>query len=469
MASTDRPIRLADLDPAMLERYDLTGPRYTSYPTAPEWDASVGPAETRAHLADQPRDPTRPLSLYVHVPFCHERCTFCACNVIVSRSPGRVSEPYLDLLERELDLLAGLVDTRRPVVQLHLGGGTPTYLTAGQLRRLHRAVAGRFRLAPAAEQSIEIHVTWTSEEQIVALADLGFNRLSFGIQDFNPVTMAAIGRRQSYDHSRLLVETARAAGFTGLNLDLIYGLPHQSAESFAPTLERTLELGPDRLALYNFAYLPARMPHQRRIDPASLPSGPEKLRTFLTAHDRLTAAGFRFIGMDHFARPGDELARAFAEATMQRNFMGFTTRAGADLLGLGVSSISNVDGMYAQNEKKLSRWRAGLEAGRLPTARGRRLTAEDRLRRDVISALMCRDRLEKRSIEAAHGIRFDEHFAAELARLEPLAADGLLRLGPDALELTFLGRLFVRNIAMVFDAYLARRRGDDRPMFSKTL
>lgn len=470
MAPTDLTRSLRDLDPAFLERYDLAGPRYTSYPTAPMWTPDFEGEAFAGRLAAR-RGPAaaRPLSIYLHVPFCFERCAFCACNVIATPNRQAVAEPYLQLLETELELFARHVETRRPVVQLHLGGGTPTYLEPAQLARLHAALAGRFTLAPDAEQSIEIHVTWTTDAHLETLAGLGCNRISMGVQDFDQVSQQAIRRRQSIEQTAHVVGRARELGIDGINMDLVYGLPHQSAERFAETIGQVLELGPDRLALYNFAYLPRRMAHQRAIDPTTLPSGEAKLRIFLEAHDRLVGAGYRYIGMDHFARPDDELARAFDAGTMQRNFMGFTTRAGADLLGLGISAISSVGDCYAQNPRKLPAWSGALRAGRFATERGCALTPDDQLRRDVIAALMCRDHVDKRAIERAHGIDFERYFAEELDRLAPLVADGLLKVTPEALELGFLGRVFVRNVAMVFDAYLRRGPARDRPQFSRTL
>ena len=470
MPLMNETLRLRDVDPAFLSRYDLAGPRYTSYPTAPEWSAAVDGAAVANHLkAARVSGGAHPLSLYVHIPFCIERCAFCACNVIASTKMEKVSDPYLDLIERELDLWAGAVDPARPVVQMHWGGGTPTYLNTGQLRRLHAMIARRFKLASDAEKSTEIHVTWTSDEQILELAEMGFNRLSLGVQDFTEDIQVAIGRRQTFERTREIFDLARRAGFKGINVDIIYGLPGQTARSFGETIDRLTELAPDRLAVYNFAYLPARLANQRAIDPASLPKAEEKIRIFLEAHDRLVTSGYRYIGMDHFALPGDELARAFDEGTMQRNFMGFTTRAGADLLAAGLSAISWVEGLYAQNVKKLSTYRAALAAGRFPTERGMLLSHDDLIRRDLIQSLMCRDRIDKRDLERRCGIAFDEYFARELERLEPLAKDGLLTNGADSLELTFLGRVFVRNIAMAFDTYLQRAHSGRAPQFSRTV
>lgn len=470
MARINETRRLRDLDPAFLQRYNLQGPRYTSYPTAPEWTEEFGADAWREHLETRRAEGAgQPLSIYVHIPFCRERCAFCGCNSIATTRGEAVADPYLDLVEREAEAYAAFVGRDRPLVQLHWGGGTPTYLNAEELRRLHSIVTSRFALAPGAEQSIEIHINWTNAEQIRTLAELGFNRLSVGVQDFNRRTQEAIGRIQSWEQTRDAVELARANGFAGINCDLIYGLPHQSAETYRESIDRMLELRPGRMALYNFAFLPGRMANQRVIDRDSLPGPEEKFRIFLAAHDAFIEAGYRYIGLDHFALPGDELALAFDAGTMQRNFMGFTTHAGADTIGLGASGIGMVAGAFAQNLKRLSQYERALDEGGFPTERGLLLTPGDSIRRDVIGAIMCRDEIDKRAIEAAHGIEFDSYFADELKRLEPLAADELLTLDADALRLTFLGRLFARNVAMIFDAHLDRFRQGGTPQFSRTL
>lgn len=469
MALINKTLRLRDLDPAFLDRYNLIGPRYTSYPTAPQWTEAIGAAALRKHLRMTRADCAgRPVSIYVHVPFCIERCSFCACNVIATPKMDAVSEPYLATLEQEAALWAEHMDPTRPVVQFHLGGGTPTYLAADQLARLHEIVSRRFRLAPDAEQSIEIHVTWTSDEQIEALARLGFNRISLGVQDFNARTAAAIKRRQDFARTRDVVETCRALGFSGINFDLIYGLPQQTAESFGETIDRVIELRPDRLALYNFAYLPSRQPNQRAIDPATLPDGAEKFKIFLAAHDRFVSAGYRYIGLDHFALPEDELSRALDGGTMQRNFMGFTTRAGADLIAMGVSGISSIAGLDVQNHKKLRPYERAIDVGEFAVERGLMLTRDDLIRRDVIAAIMCRDVIDKGEIETRFNIRFDDYFADEIARLAPLAADELLAIDANSIRLTFLGRLFARNVAMIFDAYL-KKPGAKSVTYSRTL
>lgn len=471
MALVNETERLRDLDPSFLKRYDLVGPRYTSYPTAPEWTEAVGPAEFTRHL-DQVRADWRgrPLSVYLHIPFCEEHCTFCACNVIISPKGREVSDPYLAQLEREIEIHSLHNDRERPVTQFHWGGGTPTYLQSDQLRRVHEMIASRFNLQRDCEKSIEIHVSVTTDEQIGTLADLGFNRISMGVQDFNERTQRAINRIQSFERTRDITKLSRTLGFKGINYDLVYGLPYQSLETFSDTIDRVIDLRPDRIALYNFAFLPERLSHQRVIDPASLPSGEEKFRIFLEGHDRFRSAGYRYIGMDHFALPDDELSIALDGGSLQRNFMGFTTRAGTDLIAMGVSSISSVTNVFAQNVKKLTRYTQALEEGVLPTERGFVLSPDDELRRRVIGDLMCGNRLDKRAINEAFGIDFDHYFMEERARITPMIEDELMIDAKGAIELTFLGRLFVRNIAMIFDAHLTKKLAEGRKqLFSRTL
>ncbi len=471
MASVNETRRLRDLDREFLRRYDLAGPRYTSYPTAPEWNESVGHEEFARHLDRVKADwEGRPLSIYLHIPFCEEHCTFCACNVIISAKGREVSDPYLEKLEREIELHARHNDPSRPVVQFHWGGGTPTYLDCDQIRRTHAMIADRFHLASDCENSIEIHPPITTDEQIRTLAQLGFNRLSMGVQDFNERTQRAVHRLQSYERTDAITRLAREVGFSGINYDLIYGLPYQTEETFSETLEKVLTSRPDRIALYNFAFLPQRLAHQRTLDPASLPDGEAKLRIFLAAHDRFTEAGYRYIGMDHFALPDDELARAFNGGTLHRNFMGFTTRAGTDLIAMGVSSISSVREMFAQNVKKLTAYSESLDSGRFPIERGLILNEDDQIRRRVIGDLMCKDRIDKLRISEDFHIDFNRYFEDELQSLAPMIADELLVNERDSIRLSFMGRLFVRNVAMLFDAHLKRQQAaSKRPLYSRTL
>lgn len=449
---------LQHVPPELLERLARPGPRYTSYPTAAVFDGSVGPAEHAAALARHGATGA-PVSLYVHLPFCRTLCFYCACNVIITRRPG-AAEDYLDLLEREADLVAGALGRRPRVTQLHLGGGTPTYLTPAELRRLHGLLSARFDLSAAEEMAVEVDPRSTTVEQLETLARLGWNRASFGVQDFDPDVQRAIHRVQSVEQTSALVEAARRLGFRGINVDLIYGLPRQRPETFARTLEAVVGLRPDRLALYSYAHVPWMRPAQARFEREGmrLPGADEKLALLQQAVRAFAAAGYQHLGMDHFALPDDELTLALERGALHRNFQGYTVRRADALVGLGVSAISEVSGVFAQGEKDLPAYAAALEAGRLPVARGRALTADDEARRRVILALMTGGAVPAALLAP---------FAAERPALDALAQDGLVRWHPGGdLHVTPLGRAFVRNVAMVFDAYLP-----DRPVgrFSQTV
>ncbi|MCO5172494.1 MAG: oxygen-independent coproporphyrinogen III oxidase [Planctomycetes bacterium] len=437
---------LLDVPRDLLERLARPGPRYTSYPTAAVFDGSVGPAEYAAALARHGASGA-PLSLYVHLPFCRTLCFYCACNVIITRRPG-AAEDYLDLLEREADLVAGALGRRMPVTQLHLGGGTPTYLTSAELRRLHGLLSVRFDLSAAEELAVEVDPRSTTIEQLETLARLGWNRASFGVQDFDPAVQRAIHRVQSVEQTRALVEAARRLGYRGINVDLIYGLPLQRAETFARTLDAVLALRPDRIALYSYAHVPWMRPAQARFERKglSLPRADEKLALLQQAVRALVGAGYQHLGMDHFALPDDELSLALDRGALHRNFQGYTVRRADALVALGMSAISEVGDVFAQNEKDLPAYEAALDAGRLPTSRGRTLTTDDRARRQVILALMTGGTVPAALLAP---------FPAERAALDDLARDGLVRWHPSGdLGVTALGRAFVRNVAMVFDAYL---------------
>jgi oxygen-independent coproporphyrinogen III oxidase len=452
----------------LLRKYDRPGPRYTSYPTAVEFHDRFGDEGYRRRLALAAQHPDEPLSLYVHLPFCRERCTFCGCMVVITRKPD-VAAKYLAYLEREVDMLADALGPRRRVVQYHWGGGTPTYLTIPQMERLHGVITERFAVDPGAEVAIEVDPRVTSPAQLAALRGLGFNRVSFGVQDFTPEVQAAVGRLQSEPLTRALVEEARRLGFLSINIDLIYGLPLQDVASFGRTVDAVIALEPDRVAAYSYAHVPWIRAHQKRIDAASLPAGEQKLALFAAAMDRFLAAGYQQIGMDHFARPGDDLATAAAGGRLHRNFMGYTTRPAPDMVGLGVSSIGDVAGAFAQNGKKLSSYYDALDAGRFPIEKGYELDDDDHLRRRVITSLMCQSELDIPSTEQHFGIRFREYFARELRELEGGAvADGLLTVDATTLRLTTVGRMLVRNVCMVFDRHL-RARSEERPVFSRTV
>ncbi len=457
------------IDLETLRRFDRPGPRYTSYPTAVEFDESVGAESYRAHLAEIDRAGSEaPISLYLHIPFCQKRCKFCACHVIAT--PHReVAEPYLEALGREMRAVAAALPRRRRVAQMHWGGGTPTYLTPPQIEALAGAVREHFAFEPGAEIAIEVDPRVTTREHLDALAGLGFNRLSVGLQDPSPEVQEAIGRGQSWEETEALIGHARRIGFReGINVDLIYGLPRQEVEGFARSLDRVIELRPDRLAIYSFAYVPWLKPNQRRLEPADFPSPARKLELYGTALNRLLAAGYEPIGMDHFALPGDELAVAAHEGRLERNFMGYTVKPVSTSIGFGVSAIGDLGSGYFQNCKKLSTYYAAIEAGRLPVERGRLLDGDDRLRRAVIMGLMCGFRVDKRSVAERFGIDFDDYFADSLERLRELEEAGLVRDRGGVLEVLPEGRLFVRNAAMAFDRYLAAKVAAG-PAFSRTV
>ncbi|NTX59426.1 oxygen-independent coproporphyrinogen III oxidase [Myxococcus sp. CA051A] len=445
--------------PELLSRYDVSGPRYTSYPTAPEWRQDFGPEALEARLRSAgTRDSAEPLSLYIHLPFCHSLCWYCGCNVVISRDTS-AADRYLDHLVMELDLVTARLGARRSLSQIHWGGGTPTFLTEQQLERLWTELTRRFVPLPDAEVAIEVHPSVTTVGQLTLLRSLGFNRLSMGLQDFDPRVQEVTNRLQTPARTRALLEHARALGFTGVNFDLIYGLPYQEPEGWARTLETVLEMRPDRLAVYSFAFMPDVLKHQKRMPAEALPTAPVKLELFRSAYAAFVGSGYQAIGMDHFAVPEDELARALSERRLGRNFQGYTVKAASDVVALGSTGISDVGGAYAQNVRPLPAYYERVSRGRLATERGLLLTEDDRKRRAVITQLMCNAWVDL----GEDGVR---DFAPELERLRRFEEDGLVVRSGTQLELTALGRLFVRNVAMVFDARLARA---ERPRFSRTV
>ncbi len=450
----------------LLRRYNVQGPRYTSYPTAPEWKANFDASDYGRILAEAASaSAPAPLSLYFHLPFCEKLCFFCGCTVEITGSHHGPEEPYFDVLAREIDWVAERA-SGRPVVQIHWGGGTPTYFPPALLERLGRRIFDRFPLAPGAELGVEVDPRVTTRDHLATLADLGFNRLSMGVQDFDPRVQAAINRIQPFDATRRLVEEARALGFPSVNMDLIFGLPHQTPESFSATIDRVLEISPDRLAVYSYANVPWMKKHQNVLLPF-LPDEATKFGIFRMALERFSDAGFEYIGMDHFARPDDELARARRDRTLYRNFQGYTTKAGADLIGFGMSAIGSIGNSYVQNRRELAAYRAAVTAGGAATFRGARLSPDDALRRVVIGNLLCHGVIVKNEIDARFGIAFDDYFADALDKLAPCAEDGLVDLSKHEVRATALGRVFLRNLAMPFDAYLGS--APDRPVFSRTL
>jgi len=449
-----------------LARYNRPGPRYTSYPTAPVWNDSFGPADLEQVQADADTART-PVSLYMHLPFCESLCLFCACNVIIQKDKS-VTLPYFEVLKKEISRVAQSVSHEREVVQFHWGGGTPTYSSPAQLEDLFSYTKERFSFSSDAEIGIEVDPRVTSPEHLETLRRLGFNRLSMGIQDFHEPVQKAIHRIQPYEITRDLIRTARALGFDSINVDLIYGLPYQNAETFAHTVDQIIELAPDRIALFSYAHVPW-LKKQQGAFAAFLPEGMQKFEIFRTGLLQFLEAGYLYIGMDHFAKPDDELATAQANRTLHRNFQGYTTKAGADLYGMGVTAISGFSNAYAQNFRELPAWEKAVSEHGLATMRGYRLSEEDRLRREVISRLLCHTVIPKREINEAFRIDFDQHFADELRRLESPEEDGLLAISKDEIRTTWLGRIFIRNLAMLFDPYLKEQRLDAKPLFSKTL
>ena len=458
---------MIELTPDLLARYDRPGPRYTSYPTAVEFSDAFGPDDYAARLAEAATVPDGPLSLYVHLPFCQARCSFCGCHVVIARHES-VADAYLGRVIDEARILADRLGERRTITQYHWGGGTPTYYAPDDLAKLHRSILEHFTLADDAEVALEVDPRVTTSEHLAMLKELGFNRLSLGVQDFDPDVQDAIGRHQTMEETLELYREARDLGFTSINVDLIYGLPGQTVESFGATMDEILVMRPDRLAVYSFAYVPWVKPNQKRIDPDTLPGRDDKFALLSLVSDRLVNGGYRAIGMDHFALPDDELSIAAADGTLSRNFMGYTTKRGTEMVALGTSGISDVAGAYAQNHKRLNSYYTAVDAGELPIERGVALSGDDRIRRYVITELMCNGKVVYGDVEQRFGIDFAGYFADELHSVsELLVPEGLATVDDDAVRATELGSIFIRNVAMTFDAYLADKT--DRPVFSRTV
>lgn len=451
----------AQFDADLIQRYGLNGPRYTSYPTAVSFHEGFDETAYRANAARSNEDfIPKSLSLYVHLPFCHSLCYYCACNKKITRH-ARHGEDYLHWLDREIALQGALFDRDREVAQLHFGGGTPTYFDDDQLERVMASLGAAFTLSNGAdrEYSIEIDPRTVDPARLERLAGLGLNRLSLGVQDLDPEVQAAVNRVQGAEETLGLIDAARAVGFGSVSLDLIYGLPLQTLDSFRRTLDVIVEARPDRLSIYNYAHLPDLFRAQRLIREEDLPSPATRLALLQCTIDRLRDAGYVYIGMDHFALPDNELVRARENGQLQRNFQGYSTYAECDLVGLGVSAIGKVGDCYAQNRKDIRDWRRSLQAGALPVWRGIQLGWEDQLRRTVIEQIMCHGQLDFGALGEAHGIDFDDHFAPEMEALRMLEKDGLVTLDSEALSVTPPGMLLVRAVAMVFDEFLQRQQG----------
>lgn len=446
-------------DPSLLRKYDRPLPRYTSYPPATELTPTFEELDFRTAIAIGNYKNT-PLSLYCHIPFCETACYFCGCNTVITQRK-EVAEPYLDYITRNIQQVASLVDQHRSVHQLHWGGGTPNYLSLQQVERLWDAIHQHFQFDPDAEISIEVNPKFLDRHYVHALRQTGFNRISFGIQDFNPRVQEAINRIQSETLLFNVMEWMREAAFESVNVDLIYGLPFQSLEAFRETIDKTIQLNPDRIAVFNFAYVPWIKPIQKRIPQEALPNASEKLDILRMTIEELTSNGYVFIGMDHFAKPDDELAIAQQDGALHRNFQGYTTKPESDLLGFGMTSISMLQDVYVQNQKRLRDFYRSIDEHTMPIERGVRLNRDDLIRRSVIMELMCQFQLSKEVIEEKYHLSFDadfdDYFAQERFELKRLEADGLIQLSPNHIQVTPPGRLLIRNIAAVFDAYLKQR------------
>ncbi len=461
--------RLVDQLERILPRYERPAPRYTSYPTAPAWSDAYGPDDFLDDLARQGAAPDAGLSLYVHVPFCRRLCHFCACNRVITRDP-ELPERYLDTLRREVDAMRRATPVERTATQQHWGGGTPTHLTPHQIRRLYASVTDAFPMRDGAEVSVEVDPRVTTPAHVEALRECGFGRISMGVQDFDPRVQQAIHRIQPVEQTAALADRARLAGFSSVNLDLIYGLPYQTEDTFRATLDAVLAIAPERIALYAYAHVTWVAKQQRGFERKDLPGPEARLRIMLLAIGRLLDAGYVFIGLDHFARPEDDLARALRDGTLRRNFMGHTTQADVDLLGFGPSAISELGESYAQSHRDLRAWHAAVAARGVATMRGFRLSADDVERRWLISRLICRGEIRAEDYRDRFGGELAARYRAELRRLESAAEDGLVELALDgSLRVTAPGRLLVRNLAMVFDRHLPAQTAHDKPIFSRAL
>lgn len=458
-----------EFDATLIARYDGHGPRYTSYPTAPQFQRDFGEADLRSVIrASNEEASPRPLSLYVHIPFCTSPCFYCGCNRMITRDIGKADD-YLHRLTHEIKLVAPLYDRGRPVQQLHLGGGTPNFLDLPRMHAMMAVLASHFDFAARDEREfgIELDPRFADGDYVRELARLGFNRLSVGVQDFDRDVQRAVNRFQSVAQTREVLEAGREAGFTSSSIDLIYGLPRQTLAGFEQTLFEVIDLAPDRVAVYGYAHLPQLFKGQRQIDDAQLPNAAERLALFGRALALLSEAGYVYVGMDHFAREGDELVRAQREGTLQRNFQGYSTHGHCDIVGLGVSAIGRIGNSYSQNAKDLIGYYAALDAGRLPIACGLLLSQDDIVRRELIGQLMCGGELDIAQFEARHHLVFADYFAEDMQRLRQLADDGLVALDLPRIRVTPRGRLLLRTIAMCFDAYLGR---EQRPVsYSRTL
>jgi oxygen-independent coproporphyrinogen-3 oxidase len=456
-----------DID--ILTKYGRPGPRYTSYPTAPQFSSRFGPAEYRTEIEETNRgDNLSDLSLYFHIPFCNTLCYFCACNTIITSNLSKIAD-YVDLLKREIELVSGMVNSNRKVVQFHWGGGTPSYLSPAQIDDLFCFIKDHFQFADDAEVSMEIDPRDLTPEHLPAIRKTGFNRVSFGVQDLDEKVQAAVNRVQPMELNRRVVGESRELGFESVNIDLIYGLPYQTLDSYSRTLDQVLEINADRMAVFNYAHVPWMKKHQSIMPEDAMPAPEVRLEILKMVIERLTDAGYAYIGMDHFARQDDDLTRALNEGSLHRNFQGYTTNAGTEIYAMGITAISQLDGAYAQSVKSIPEYREMLEKGMLPTEIGHRLDDDDKLRRYVITELMCNNRVIKSDVEARFGIEFDTYFGDSITKLQEFTADGLVTLHDDRLQVREDGRLVIRNIAMAFDRYLPEGDPDSKQKYSRTV
>jgi oxygen-independent coproporphyrinogen-3 oxidase len=456
------------VDIELLKKYDKAGPRYTSYPTAPYFHEGIGEQEYLKHIkSDNANIEDRDLSLYFHIPFCDTLCYFCGCNMMVTRNQNKI-EQYIEYLEKEIILLKQYIDDDRKIRQLHWGGGTPTHLSPEQIRRLGGVINKYFDFTDDAEVGVEIDPRELTRDHMVALSEVGFNRCSMGIQDFDPKVQKAVNRIQPEKITSDAVGWSKELGFKSINLDLMYGLPYQNLTTYAETIDKVLKMNPDRLAVFNYAHLPNMIKHQQLIKEDWLPSGDQKLELLKLSIEKLNDAGYIYIGMDHFAKPDDELTIAMEKGTLYRNFQGYSTHAGINLIAIGISGIGMLSDVYVQNYKTLNEYYKAIDNNQLPVMRGVTLNEDDQLRREVITELMCNFRLDKSKFESKYEIQFDDYFADALANLKSLEEDKLIVLGKDQLKVTDIGRLLIRNIVLNFDYYLMSKKGF-KPQFSRTV
>ncbi len=454
----------AVFDRRLIEKYDKAGPRYTSYPPATEFTEEVTYKDYEKKLLESNERKT-PLSLYFHIPFCESACWFCGCNVIISHRKD-VAQPYLEYMYKEMDMLAEIIDTERKVIQLHWGGGTPNFLDNDEIRKLMEEIKKRFNIDPEGEISIEIDPRYLSEGQLETIREVGFNRISMGVQDFDEEVQKAINRIQPEELMKRVMKELRDLGFTSINIDLIYGLPHQTYEKFEKTIEKTIELSPDRVAVFNFAFVPWLKPLQRKLDPSTLPPPEEKLKILEMTVEKFQDAGYVFIGMDHFAKPEDELSVAQQKGELWRNFQGYTTKKGVELIGIGATSIGMLYDGYFQNYKTTRAYYNALKEDHLPIMRGYILNEDDIIRREVIMDLMCNLGVKFKKIEDMFGINFKDYFERELNELREMEEDGLIKIKEDSIDVMPLGRLLIRNVAMTFDVHTRNKK---EARFSRTI